>query len=75
VTGDDPVAEDRVRAPIVARHERIELDEGSSVEQQVEALARRQLAGSVLALDALGSPALHRCRPHRVESVESLVGV
>jgi hypothetical protein len=33
----------------------IELDEGAGVEEQVDALARRELAGLVLLRDALGA--------------------
>ena len=44
------------------RDERVELDERARVEQQVEALARRQLAPGVLALDADGAAAQQRPR-------------
>ena len=72
VAGDDAVAEDallvepEVRRAV--RDERVELDERARVEQQVEALARGQLAHRVLPLDAGRSPTLPRLRAHPLES-------
>ena len=55
VAGDDAVAEDdlrrRVRSPRTDEYERVELDERVGVEQQVESLARGQLAAGVLLVD------------------------
>ena len=55
VAGDDAVAEDAllVEAEVgrAVGHERVELDERARVEQQLEPLARRQLAPRVLLLD------------------------
>ena len=57
VAGDDAVAEDRVvRTAVATGDERVELDERPGVEQQVEPLARRQLAGGVLPLDRAPVP-------------------
>ena len=57
VTGDDAVAQVALAVETeVGRamsHERVELDERIRVEQQLQALARRQLAAFVLLLDAL----------------------
>src|SRR5260370_4668294 len=46
--------------PAAMRHQRIDLDEGRRVEQQLDALARGQLAGGVLARDTLGAAAARR---------------
>ena len=43
---------------VAIRDERVELDERSRVEQQVEPLARRQLAGGVLLRDPRRAAAL-----------------
>ena len=55
VAGDDAVAEDRCssrpKSVVAMRDERVELDERPGIEQQVEPLARRQLAARVLLLD------------------------
>ena len=53
VAGDDAVAEERLfRRGVAIRDERVEFDERIRVEQQVEPLARRQLARGVLFRDA-----------------------
>ena len=75
VAGDDAVAEDALladrRSPVDRwRDERVELDEGARVEQQLEPLARRQLARGVLALDALRAPAEQRSCAHRRQALE-----
>ena len=57
MAGDDAVArDDLVGHPEVeaaVRDELVDLFEGARVEQQVDALARRQLAGRALPLEAL----------------------
>ncbi len=64
VARDDAIAEDalpvgaELRGPV--GDERVELREGAVIEQEVQALARRQLARGVLALDPDRSPALER---------------
>ena len=58
-------------AVAVGRDEGIEFDEGPGIEQQVESLARRQLAGVVLPLDAFRSPAEPRRGAHRRRAVAS----
>ena len=75
VAGDDAVAEDRVGIAVVAarRDEGVELDEGPGVEQQLDPLARGQLAAGVLLVDpdlaaaererARASPRAARCAP------------
>ena len=59
--GDDAVARDRLvfHAEVTPAmgHELVELFERSGIEQQVDALARRQLACLVLALEAIFSAA------------------
>ena len=73
VAGDDAVAEERFgRGRVAVRDERVELDERSRVEQQVESLARRQLAGVVLLRDARRAAALARRGAHLLESREPL---
>ena len=66
VAGDDAVAEEVLPVEAELRRavgdERVELDERPGIEQQVEALARRQLAPGVLALDPHRSPALRAPR-------------
>ena len=61
VTGDDAVAQVAlaVQAEVsrAVRDERVQLDERIRVEQQLQSLARRQLAAIVLLLDPLLSPA------------------
>ncbi len=61
VAGDDAVAGDRclLHAEVGAavRDEPVELDERARVEQQIDPLARGELAGLVLALDASAPPA------------------
>ena len=73
VAGDDAVAEERFgRRRVAVRDERVELDERSRVEQQVESFARGQLAGGVLLGDARGATALARRGAHLLEARESL---
>ena len=55
-------------------HQRIHLDERAGIEQQVDALVRRQLPGVVLALDALGAAAQARSGKAAVEVFEFAVG-
>lgn len=52
--------------------ETIELAEGSRVEQQLDALARRQLAALVLALDPLRAPAELRLGVQLIELLDFL---
>ena len=77
VAGDDAVAERMlVGDPEFGRAMDdipIELDERAGVEQQLESLARRQLAHRMLLLDSRGSPAGQRFIAHRVEPGESFV--
>ena len=74
VAGDDAVAEDLllVHAEVGAAvgDELVELDEAARVEQQVDALARGQLAGLVLALDALGAAAGRRLPLQRLQAAK-----
>ncbi len=73
VAGDDAVAEVATRRDrSCVRDERVELDERVRIEQQVEALARRQLAGRVLSLDAVRSPTESRRGAHLVEAAHPL---
>ena len=77
MAGDDAVAE-IVRSLRVGRggpvgHERVELDERSRVEEQLEALAGRELAHRMLALDPLGSPTEQRLRAHPAKAGDPLV--
>jgi hypothetical protein len=53
--------------------ESVELDEGTRVEEEIETLARRQLAGGMLALDARRSPAEACLGAHLVESEQPLL--
>jgi hypothetical protein len=76
--GDHSVSE--IALPVEAevagavRDERVDLGEAAVVEQQVEALARRQLAPRVLLLDPCGSTALSRFLAHRLQSVQLVSG-
>src|SRR5512138_2147447 len=56
-------------------HEAVELDEAALVEQQVEALAGRELALLVLLGDACGSPALLGERLAVVKLIEELAWI
>jgi len=51
-------------------HERVELDERPCVEQQVESLARGQLAAGVLLVDARLAAAQSRFGTHRTQSLD-----
>ena len=53
------------------RHERVELDERAGIQQQLESLARCQLAGRVLSFDPDRAAAEQCFDSHLVESVES----
>ena len=74
VAGDDAVAvellllEAEVGRPV--RDEPVELDEAAFVEQEVEPLARGELALGVLRLDARGAAALLRLGAAALEEVE-----
>ena len=74
--GHDAVAQDvllvepEVSRPV--RDERVELDERARVEEQVESLARGQLAPRVLALDADRSPTELRLPAHPLQALEAL---
>jgi hypothetical protein len=74
VAGDDAIAEDALvlepEAAAAVDDERVELDEGSGIEQQLEPLARGQLPFGVLLFDALLSAAEPRLRPQRVQSLD-----
>jgi hypothetical protein len=54
-------------------HQRVQLLEAARIEQQVDSLARRQLAPGVLLVDATLSPAQQGLAPKLPDSVE-LVG-
>ena len=75
VAGDDAVAEEVL--PVEAElgramgDEGVELDERARVEQQVEPLARRQLAPGVLPFDPDGSATEQRLRAHLLEPMRS----
>src|SRR4051794_18474091 len=72
MSGHDSVAEVAlVLEPEVRRtmgNESVELDKGVRVEQQLEALARRQLAALVLLSDAFLATAEHRRGAHLLET-------
>ena len=73
VTGDDPVAEERFGCTRVAvRDERIQFDERTRIQQQVEPFAGRQLSGLVLFCDTSLATTLARHRTHLLKSIESL---
>ena len=55
------------------RDERIELDEGPGIEQQLESLAGRQLAPGVLSLDTDRAAAEQRFGSHLREAIQPLV--
>ena len=73
VAGDDAVAEDllllHAEVGAAVRDEAVELDEAAGVEQEVDALARGQLAGLVLLLDAGLAAAEERLRVQVVEAL------
>ena len=72
VAGDDAVAEEVLAIQPELRRavgdECVELDERSGVEEEVEALARGELAPGVLALDPHRSPTLARLLAHPLEA-------
>ena len=74
VAGDHAVAEYLLllhpEVGAAVRHELVDLDEAAGVEEQLDALARRQLAGGVLALDAGGAAAQHRLLVHLFELLD-----
>ena len=76
VAGDDAVTqvalllEAEVRGAV--RHELIDLDERSRVQQQVHALARGQLAAPVLLVDAFLTASEHRLLAQRPEVLDLL---
>ena len=74
VAGDDAVAQVAlaVQAEIgcAMSHERVELDERIRVEQQLQPLARRQLAALVLLVDALLAAAEQTLGAHLIEPRE-----
>ena len=76
MAGDDAVAEDVLLVePELGRpmgDERVELDERAGIEQEVESLARGQLAPGVLSFDPDGSPAEQRLGAHPLEPAQSL---
>ena len=75
--GDHAIARDLVlaHAEVLALvdHEAIGLAKGPRVDQQLDALARGELAGLVLALDALGSAPLQRALVQLVELLDFLL--
>ena len=72
MAGDDPVSEEVL--PIQAelrravRDERVNLNKRTRIQQEVEALARGELAPGVLALDPHRSPTLARLLAHPLEA-------
>ena len=76
VAGDDAVAEEVL--PVqpelrrAMRDERVELDERAGIQQEVEPLARGQLAPGMLALDPHRSPTQARLRAHPLEARDPL---
>ena len=74
VAGDHAVAEDllllhaEVGAPV--HHEPPDLDEAARIDEQIDALARRQLSAFVLLLDALGAAAEERACVDVVETLD-----
>ena len=73
VSGDDAVAEEGFgRGRVAVRDERVQLDERSRVEQQVETFARGQLAGGVLLGHTCDATALARRGAHLLEEREPL---
>ena len=74
VPGDHAVAEDllllHAEVGAAVRHEAVELDERALVEQQVDALARGQLALLVLRGDALRAAAQQGGRAHALQALE-----
>ncbi len=75
VAGDDAVAEEvLVAQPELVRpvrDEGVELDEAPGVEQEVDALPRRELPPGVLPLDADGSPTLERLGAHPLQALDA----
>ena len=71
VTGDDAVAEHllllHVEVGAAMRDEAVDLDEASGIEQEIDALARRQLARRVLPVDAVLAAAFERLGVERIE--------
>ena len=74
VAGDDAVAEDALvlepESAAAVDDERVELDEGPRIEQQLEPLARGQLPFGVLLLDTFLTAAESRLRAQRVQSLD-----
>ena len=74
VAGDDAVAEDLLllhpEVGAAVRHELVDLDEAAGIEEQLDALARGELARGVLALDAGGAAAEHRLLVHLLELLD-----
>jgi hypothetical protein len=74
VARDDAVAEDllllHAEVGAAVDDEPIELDEAAGIEQQVDSLARRELAAFVLFLDAFGPAADERLGVHLVEPLD-----
>ena len=74
VPGDHAIAEERgLDLGIAIRDERVELDERSGVEQQLQSFTRRQFSARMLLVDALLPAAQQRLRAHRVEPRRSFL--
>src|SRR5207302_6813244 len=71
VAGDALVLHAEVGAAV--RHHAVELDERARVHQQVDALARGELAGVVLLLDALLAATEQRARVRLVEACDARI--
>ena len=75
VSGDDAVAEEELLVEPELRRavgdERVQLDERARVQEEVQSLARRELAPRVLSLDADRTAALQRLGPQLLESRDS----
>jgi hypothetical protein len=69
---DDPISEEvlaiqpELRRPV--RDECVHLDKGPGIQQEIQSLARCELAPGVLAFDAYGSPTQARLLSHPLEA-------
>ncbi len=74
VTGDDAIAEHllvlHAEVGAAMHDEPIELDEAARVEQEIDALARRELAGGMLPIDTGLAPAFERLFVQLVEGFD-----
>ena len=77
VAGDDAVPEEllifHTEIGAAVLHEPADLDEGAGIEEEINALAGRQLAAFVLLLDTSGASTLEGLFVHRIETREGVV--